>query len=600
MARAAGSRPSAFEEATATLVVASSPDLAVLEQRLLALAVHPSGLRAAEAWVLALNPRSRCFEGQRACLAPLAGSLESAVRSPAGLDGPRSEAFRLHRVPPQDLDPLVHQAWARGTATHGRCGRTGAPWDGREVGVVPLRRDLRPYGLLIAAGASPEDLEAFHRMAGLAVDAVEAGAEVRCAARQASALREVARAAAGSHNLAEVLRLITRVAAHATGARGSALWLTAGRNGPRLEATHGPAGQRESLGRALTPLAAVAAESGRPLASEHAAEDVRLPAEARDALQSVAVVPIAAFETTLGAIAVYDRATLHPSHGGGFDAAAQEFLRAVADIAAGAVDAAARADAARAAAARIEELRRRAQRRELLAELGERAARIGREARNPLASIAAFARRVHRALAEGSPQREYLEIVVREAERLERLMAEQAGLAAAEPPGLRVESLNPVVQEALQQCGESLVRRRVRLLKRLAPDVPALLLDPARIRQVVRNVVQHAVDRVPVGGRIRVESRRVGEFVVVDVAHDGPRRAGELLEALFLPFATGEEDAGLAAAQRVVREHGGEVRLRSDGGTTVVSFTLPVPGNQERRRAQDRRVIRGDRRAASR
>jgi len=600
-ARAPGAGPARpLDEAAAALALWDAPDLDALEDRLLALATHRHGLGAARAWLLAWNARTGRFEGRRRRATGDERALGDAVRHPAPGSGAEADAFRLHRSAPSDLDPVLAAAWAEGAARDGRCGASGAPWDGREVTAVPLRLDLRPWALLVVEGGVRAALPSFARVAATAADAVVTADAGRRRARRAAALHEAARAVVSSHNLAEVVRLVARLAAHATGARGSALWLAAGRAGVRLEATHGPAGQRESLARALQPVADTVAASGVAFASDAVPDDARLAPAVRERLQSLCVVPVTAFEASLGALAVYDRAALHPAHAPGFDGEAREFLRALADLAAGAAGAAAREDRLRAAEARVADLRARARRRERLAELGEGAARLVREARNPLASIAAFARRVRRALADDAPQREYLEIVIREADRLERLLAEQAGLVASEPPGLRVEGVNTIVQEALQQCAEALVRRRVRLLKRLAPDVPALLVDPLRMRQVVRNLLQHAVDRVPVGGRIRVETRRAGQHVVVDVAHDGARAAGEALEALFVPFATGGEDTGLAAAQRIVREHGGEVRLRGDGAATTVSFTLPVPGNEERRRGGERRVTRGDRRAAAR
>lgn len=590
----------ALDEALAALTLARCADLDAFEDRVLALATHDDVLGARAAWLLHWNGRTGRFEGARLRPGPVAGPLAAVARDPGRVHGALLEAFRLHRAQPEDLDPLLARAWQGGMPVAGTCGRSGAPWDGVRGAVVPLRLATRPYALAVLEGARGGGLEAFARAAEEAAAAVEHALEARRRARQASALRELGRAVVSSLNLAEVLRLTARLAAQGAGARGSAVYVVAGRGGPRLEASHGPAGQRESLGRALQPAAEEVVARGRARVSEDAPADAGLPAAARERFRSLAVVPLRAGGAVLGALAVYDRATLHAAQPAGFDAGDQEFVNALADLASAALDLAARTDAARAAARRLEELRGRARRRERLAELGERAARVAREARNPLASIAAFARRVHRALAEGAPEREYLEIVVREAERLERLLGDPAEPAGPEAAGLRVESLNPVLQEALQQCGEALVRRRVRLMKRLAPDVPALLLDPARIRQVLRNVVQHAVDRVPVGGRIRVESRRAGEHVVVDVAHDGVRAPGELLEALFVPFASGGEDTGLGAAQRIVREHGGEVRLRSDGGSTVVSFTLPIAQNQDRRRDDDRRVTRGDRRARAR
>ena len=262
--------------------------------------------------------------------------------------------------------------------------------------------------------------------------------------------------------------------------------------------------------------------------------------------------------------------------------------------------------------ARGEEGRQRLEqtRRDLLRQLGRSERRASRgesavsatqQARNPLASIAAFARRVHRSLAEDDPNREYLEVVVREADRLERMLSQPVDLEAPEGPRLEVQSVNTLIQDALQQAGEQLVRRRVRLLKRLSPDLPPLLLDRERMRRVIENVIGQALDRVGAGGRVRVESRRVQQFVVVEVANDGLSQPGEMLSELFVPFALqGREgaDLGLAMARQVVWQHGGEVRVRSEGEwSTVFALTLPVRTNEDRRRpGTERRVTRGDRR----
>jgi nitrogen-specific signal transduction histidine kinase len=130
-----------------------------------------------------------------------------------------------------------------------------------------------------------------------------------------------------------------------------------------------------------------------------------------------------------------------------------------------------------------------------------------------------------------------------------------------------------------------------------------LLLDGQRLRRVLHNILERSLDLVAVGGRIRVESRRSGEFVVVEIAHDGLHRPGDLLDELFVPFKsarTGSSASGLSVAQQLVHEHGGEIRLKSDGEwNTVIAITLPVPDNQDRRRVgAERREIRRDRRSA--
>jgi len=120
------------------------------------------------------------------------------------------------------------------------------------------------------------------------------------------------------------------------------------------------------------------------------------------------------------------------------------------------------------------------------------------------------------------------------------------------------------------------------------------------MRQVIGGILQAAVEDIGPGGRVKVSSRRAGGTVVVEVAHDGSRGMGEVLEQLFAPFAAatpGRTRVGLGMAAQIVREHGGELRVSARGEwTAVVSLTLPVRGNEDRRRAGERRQGRRDRR----
>jgi signal transduction histidine kinase len=231
---------------------------------------------------------------------------------------------------------------------------------------------------------------------------------------------------------------------------------------------------------------------------------------------------------------------------------------------------------------------------EKIAVVGERGIQIAQEIRNPVSAISGFAKRVLKALPETDENREYLEIILREADRLERVLAEQIALAQLTRPRLKLQSLNTVVQEALELQSEELVRRRVRLLKRLGPDLPSLLIDPDKIRQVLSNVLRHALQSVPSGGRVRVETRSGVGVVQAEVAHDGPKVAGETLDRLFVPFSTSRRygaGVGLAVAYQMVREHGGEIRARSEGDwSSILTIYLPVRENQDRRARPDRRT----------
>jgi signal transduction histidine kinase len=589
-----------------------APDADALDRMLVALAVHPEGAGFTSATLLAWDAsrgviEGRCRDDAGVLGAPLLEALESARRlRPPTLRTPSERAIRCYAVDPTRLTGAPGQAWLRGVAVGE--GSEDTPWTGMpRVGAALLRLEGEPHGLLVGEwdGAEPpadavSRLETLAALAELGLGARRRIEHARRRGRQVSALAQMARASVSTLNVAEALQVAVEVAVQSCEARGSALWIQRG-DRLRLEATHGLPLERDRLGRALQGLAEATRAAAGPCVIKPAVDDPRVPAAVAGELGAIVIAPLVAYDVTLGVLAVYYGA---PDDGSEIAPVRDDapVLGALADSLAVCIDQAQRFEELRRARQRERENATRLRRSERLAALGDVALKASREARNPLASIGAFARRMQRTLEETDPNREYLEIIVRESERLERLLGEQAEYLEPEKPVLRVASLNQVVQEVLQQSAETLVRRRIRLLKRLAPDLPALLMDSARIQRVIANVLESALEGTPVGGRIKVESRRLPQHAVIEVAHDGPRVAGDVLEQLFVPFASarpGGPAVGLGVAHQVVREHGGEIRVRSDSEwSTILSFTLPVRGNEDRRQsAPDRRRLRTDRRA---
>jgi signal transduction histidine kinase len=573
-------------------LLADAETSGTLEEALARIAVARCG--AARAWLLARRP------GQE--LLALAGE---ASESAEALAGPPI-AVRPFRVDPARLDPACAAAWDGLAPEVGHAPIAAAPWAGHgEVGAVALRPAGEAWGMLVVAwpeaadrGARTAALAGLARLAEAALTARAGARRARRAEQQSEALAELSRAASRSAHLTEVIHLAVRLAAQATGSRGGALWLTTPEGEPRLEVTHGPAGDRERVARGLRALAAGVISSARPERVERPLAEPRLGPEVAATLGTVTVLPLIAFGRVLGALAVFDPDSEPPDEADARGPADVSFLGAVAAQVSVAVDQARRFDEGRRQEQAGRELRGRLAREERLALLGEHAREAAAAARQPLASITAFARRVHRECDAEDPRRELLDIVLREAARLDALLAGAAVEAPPEPASLRLENVNLALQETLQAAGEVLVRRRVRLTKTLAPDLPALLLDPERTRRVLANLLAYALDGVPVGGRMRVESRRVRDFVEVVIAHDGACPAGGSMDHVFAPFEAGTGETALALAQRVIREHGGEFRVRAEGDWGhVVAFTLPLAGNQDRRRAaRDRRSRRDDRR----
>ncbi|MCC6653238.1 MAG: GAF domain-containing protein [Candidatus Eisenbacteria bacterium] len=585
-------------------------DLESLERMLLAFATHPHGAGASSAWLLLWNARSGLLEGWResapASVFDLARAIAEARR--AGPRGAADERLHAWADSAERLEGPLAEAWrGQSMAIGAGSEQPGTPWSSAEqVGVIALRRGARAYGALVCAWPHAvvpqrdrEALEWLRATADAAFGAQARAADARRRLRQGAALAELARSSVSSINLAEALHLLARVAAEGAEVRGSAVYRADARGTLKVDVAHGAAVVRDSFARAFVPAAQQCCDSRQPLVGERSDEAPNLPPGIAGETSVWAALPIVAYGRALGALVVHDGPDRHPA-APALERADLEYLATLADHAALLLEHARQVDDARRNEQTRQDQLSRLRELDRLAAVGEMAVRVAQESRNPIASITAFARRAHRELAEDDPRREYLEIVLRESERLDAMLGEQMEYSQLQRPRLEMQSLNAVVQEALQRFSETLVRRRVRLLKRLAPDLPQLLLDAHRIRRVVENIVAYSLESVPLGGRIKIESRRASGYVVVDVAHDGARHAGDLLDQLFVPFSAGNAGGagvGLGVAQQIVREHGGEVRLRGEGEWgTVFSFTLPISGNEDRRKASDRRSVRGERR----
>jgi signal transduction histidine kinase len=587
-------------------------DRNAFDRVLLAWAVHPDGPAFTRAHLLLWESTLQCLEGRIAWHAPdpelVPSSLASALRQASlGTDVEGTRALRGLSLDPGRLEPVLADAWgARGTS-QGNGSEPARPWSGAgAIGVVRIGDGPHPYALLVGewadggeAPAHARALTAYRSVVERALRGLERADELERRRRQARALLQATPGLGGPGHLAEAVHALVTAAQDGCQARGAALWRRESGAALRLEGVAGASGPRERLGQGLIPLATSVCESGHTLVLDQAGEREDLVPETAASISAVALVPVRSGGVVTAVIGVYDRMALHPADGVAFEALDVGFLETLAAIAGGVLQRATSDEALRAGRREREELVRRVRRLERDAEGGTLAWRALREARNPVASIAAFARRAHRNLPEEDGNREYLEVILRESARLEAWVERGDSGPEPEPEGVRMADLNAIVQAALHEAGERLVRRRVRLLKRLATGLPTLLIDTGRIGRAIHNLLDQALEAVRPGGRVRVETRRSGSHVVIEIAHDGHAEGGERFEQLLAAFAGGRgAPVGLAIAERIVREHGGEVRVRGEGEWgAILTLALPVRENgdrratsPDRRRARDRRT----------
>jgi two-component system, NtrC family, sensor histidine kinase HydH len=232
----------------------------------------------------------------------------------------------------------------------------------------------------------------------------------------------------------------------------------------------------------------------------------------------------------------------------------------------------------------VEQLQQRERevlRAEQLAAVGQVAAGVAHELRNPLTSVKML---VQTGLegngkpAAGLPP-EDLAIIEHEVRRMEQCI--QTFLDFARPPRSerRRSDLVAVLQRALLLVEGRMRRQKVSLDAEL-PSAPLFLdIDPEQIHQVVVNLLLNALDAMPRGGTLRVSLGRKEGTVKVQVRDTGAGIAPRIRERLFEPFVSSKETGlglGLSICKRLIEAHGGTIRGENQrGGGAVFTFTLP-------------------------
>ena len=228
----------------------------------------------------------------------------------------------------------------------------------------------------------------------------------------------------------------------------------------------------------------------------------------------------------------------------------------------------------------VKKLERRARFNEQLAAVGELAAGIAHEIRNPLASISGSVQVLSKELSVGSTERRLMEIIVSESNRLSGVLEEF--LRFVRPQERRVANFDVAntiseVMEIFRLSDEVSDAHTIEL--DVFPASTTLSGDPDQIRQIVYNVAKNAVRAMDAGGYLRISGREQQDWYVIRFADTGRGMSPDELARLFTPFSTafdGGTGLGMAIVRRIVEDHGGTIDVESRPGEgTVVTIHLP-------------------------
>lgn len=207
---------------------------------------------------------------------------------------------------------------------------------------------------------------------------------------------------------------------------------------------------------------------------------------------------------------------------------------------------------------------------EKMAALGETAASVTHELRNPLVSIGGFARRLARSLPEGSPMREYSEIIVREVRRMEEMLTNILGFSKKQMLCIADCDLIKVIEEVLVLEEDALREANVRLVREFSEDISVIQGDEQKLRQVMVNLIDNAWQAMRDGGvlivRVYRSSLRGDRAVAVEIEDTGGGIPMDILRNIFNPFFTTRKQGtglGLPIVHRIIEHHQGEIEVQN-------------------------------------
>ena len=225
-----------------------------------------------------------------------------------------------------------------------------------------------------------------------------------------------------------------------------------------------------------------------------------------------------------------------------------------------------------------------------LAALGEIAAGVAHEIRNPLVSIGGFTRRIRKKIANDSDIRPYLDVIIEEVTRLERTLNEMLDFSTDSRESYEEHDLNRIMKDSLDLIKRELDDSGIKVVKHLSDSLPKVFCDDRQIKHVFFNLFLNAKQAMePVGGTISLRTftvvREGKQFVAGEVIDSGGGISLDVIHNIFNPFFTTKDTGtglGLSIAHKIITRHFGQVEVHNHEGQGA-GFLVTLPAAEEAR-----------------
>ncbi|GEM_PF-250926 len=225
----------------------------------------------------------------------------------------------------------------------------------------------------------------------------------------------------------------------------------------------------------------------------------------------------------------------------------------------------------------LKKLREKLALSERMAALGEVAAKVAHEIRNPLVSIGGFSRRLEKKL--DGQYKEYASIITREVNRLEHILRDILGFVKEVRLSKELSDARKIIEETISLFTREIDKKGIEIVTEYKDPLP-VEIDHNRMKEALINIINNAVQVLPEGGRITIRTYREGKEGVIEISDTGPGISEKDLPFIFDPFFTTKIEGtglGLAITHRIVEEHGGRIEVKSvQGEGTTFYIHLPI------------------------
>lgn len=221
---------------------------------------------------------------------------------------------------------------------------------------------------------------------------------------------------------------------------------------------------------------------------------------------------------------------------------------------------------------------------EKLSALGRLTANVAHEIRNPLTLVGGFARRLNKKLAPDISEKKYVEVIISEVSRLEKILMNVLTYSKENHLNLEYHNINKIIDEALIMYGDKFKEKSIQLSKSLI-DVPKIMVDKPQLIETISNFISNAMDSMPDGGSLIIATQKEmlkdTPYLNVKITDTGAGIPEDKLSMIFEPFFTTKvlgrgTGLGLPICKRTVEDHGGFINFESELGKGS-TFSLYFP-----------------------